>query len=117
MNPETVRAPEETEAAQIMSTTDEPTEGSELPKVTDASGSFNPEALQEATGSIASVPSFHAEEPHLLVQPLQSISPVDVIHGPEANPTQLPKEGDVSQGPKADLVQLPKEGTKMKSKK
>ena len=48
-NPETVRAPDETEAAlsevaRIVSATDKPAEGSELPKVTDASGSLNLEA-------------------------------------------------------------------------
>ena len=117
MNPETVRAPEETEAARIMSAINEQAEGSELPKVTNASGSFNPEAPQEAVGSIVDAPSSHIENPPFLVQPLQSISPVDVTRGPEANPAQLPKEGDASQGPGANLVQLSKEGTKTKSKK
>ncbi|XP_030940202.1 ensconsin-like [Quercus lobata] len=101
-NPETVRAPKETEVARIVSTIGEPAKGSKLPKVTDASGSFNPEA---------------PEDPPLLVQPLQSISPADVTRGPEANPAQLPMEGDASQGPETNLVQLSKEGTKTKSKK
>ena len=82
-NPKTVRALEETEAAQpkvarTVSTTNEPAEGSELPKVTDTSGSFNPEAPQEAVGSIVGIQDSHAEDPPLLVQPLQSISPTDV---------------------------------------
>ena len=116
-NPETMRAPEETEAALTVSTTNEPAERSELPKVIDASGSFNLKAPQEATRSIVGALSSHAEEPPLLVQPLQFISPADVTQSPKANPTQLPKERDASQGPKANLVQLSKEGTKIKSKK
>ena len=52
-----------------------------------------------------------------MIQPLQSISPIDVTQGPEANPAQLPKEGDVSQGLEANPIRLPKEGAKVKLKK
>ena len=48
---------------------------------------------QEAAESIVSAQASHAEEPALLVQPLQTIPPADVSKGPEANPAQLPKEG------------------------
>ena len=110
-NPETVRAPEETEAAQYEATwivfaTNEQAKGSELPKVTNASGSFNPEAPQEAAGSIVDVPGSHTEDPPLLVQPLQSISPADVTQGHEANPAQLPKV------PEPILFSFPRKGPK-----
>ena len=62
----------------------------------ETSGSSNPKAPQEAGGSIVSIQDSHAEEPPLLVQPLQPISLADVTQGSEANPAQLPKEGDVS---------------------
>ena len=82
-NPETVRAPKENEVAQpeaalTVSTTNEPAEGSELPKVTDTSGSFNPEAPQKVARSIVGAQDSHAEEPPLLVQPFQTIFPDDV---------------------------------------
>ena len=71
-NFETVSAPEEAEVAQpeaalTMSSTNEPAERGELPKVTERSGSSNPEAPQEAVGSIVSAQDSHAEEPPLLV--------------------------------------------------
>ena len=101
VNSETVSAPKEAEAARpeatlAMSTTNEPAEGGELPGVIETHGSLNPEVPQEAAGSIVSAKDSHAEEPPFLVQPLQTISPVDVSQGSRANPTQLPKEGDVS---------------------
>ena len=82
-NSEMVSAPEEAEAAQpkaalTVSPTNEPAEGAELLKVTKTSGSSNPEAPQEAARPIVSAQGSHAEEPPLLVQPLQSISPADV---------------------------------------
>lgn len=95
-NFEMVSVPEEAEAALTVSPTNEPAEGGELLKVTETSGSSNPEAPQEATGSIVNAQDSHAKEPPFLVQPLQSISPADVTQGFEANPAQLPKEGDVS---------------------
>ena len=85
--------------------------------MTEISGSSNPEAPQEAAGSIVSAQDSHAKEPPILVQPLQSISPADVTQGSEANPAQLPKEGDVSQDPEVNPVQPPKEGTRIKLKK
>ena len=83
-NSKTVSAPEEAEVAQpeaalIVSPANEPAKGGELPKETRTGGSSNPEAPQEATGSIVSAQGSHAEEPPLLVQPLQSISLADVI--------------------------------------
>ena len=100
-NSETVSAPEEAEAARpeaalAVPTTNEPAERGVLPVVTETRESSNHEAPQEAVRSIVSAQDSHAEEPPLLVQPLQSISLADVTQGPEANPAQLPKEGDVA---------------------
>jgi len=61
-----------------VSTPNEPAEGGELPGVTETHGSSNLEVPQEATGSKVSAKDFHAEEPPLSVQPLQTISPADV---------------------------------------
>ena len=105
------------EAAMTVSPANEPAKGGKLPKVIETGGSSNPEAPQEAIGSVVSTQDPHAEEPPLLIQPLQSISPADVTQGPEANPAQLPKEGDVSLGLEANPVRLPKEGAKIKLKK
>ena len=69
-NSETVSVPEEAEAALTVSPTNKPAEGGELLKVTETSGSSNPEAPQEAIGSIVNAQDSHAEEPPLLVQPL-----------------------------------------------
>ena len=76
-------APEEAEAARFeaalaVPTPDELVEGGKLPGVTKTRGSSNPEAPQEAVGSIVSAQVSHIEEPPLLVQPLQTISPDDV---------------------------------------
>ena len=95
---EAVSAPEEVEIARpeavlAISTLDKPTEGGELPGATETPGSSNPEAPQEVAKSIVSAQASHAEEPALLVQPLQTIPLADVSKGPEANPAQLPKEG------------------------
>ena len=97
VNSETVSAPKEAEAARpeatlAVSTTNEPAEGGELLGVTETRGSSNLDAPQEAVGSIVSAKDSHAEEPPLLVQPIQTISSANVTQGPEANPTQLPKE-------------------------
>ena len=71
-NFETVSAPEEAEAARpkvalTVPTTNELAEGGVLLVVTETRGSSNPEAPQEAIGSIVSAQDSHAEEPPLLV--------------------------------------------------
>ena len=101
VNFEIVSASEEVEvarleAALVVPTPNEPTEGGELLGVMETRGSSNPEAYQEAARSIVNAKDSYAEEPPLSVQPLQTISPADVLQGSKANPTQLPKEGDVS---------------------
>ena len=83
VNSKTVSALEEaevarSEAALAMSAPNEPTEGGELPGVTETRGSSNLEAPQEVAGSIVSAKDSHIEKPPFLVQPLQTISPADV---------------------------------------
>jgi len=74
--------PEEAETARpeatlAVTTPNEPAEGGELPGVTETHGSLNPEAPQEAAESTAGAQASHAKEPALLVQPLQTVPPVD----------------------------------------
>ena len=94
---ETVSAPEEAEttrpeSALAVPTLNRPAEGGELPGATETYGSMNPKAPQEAAESTVSAQASHAEEPTLLVQPLQTIPPTNVSKGPEVNPAQPPKE-------------------------
>ena len=81
------------EAALAVTTPNEPAEGGGLPGATEAHGSLNPEAPQEAAESTAGAQASHAEEPALLVQSLQIVPPADVSKGLEVTPAQLPKEG------------------------
>ena len=67
--------------------------------------------------SIVNAQIFDADEPALLVQPLQAIPLADVFEGLEANPAQPPQEGDVFQGPEANPAQPPQEVAKTKLKK
>ena len=74
-NSETASAPEEAEVAQpeaalTVSPTNETAKGGELPKMIEMGGSSNPEASQEAAGSVVSAQDPHIEEPPLLIQPL-----------------------------------------------
>ena len=95
------------EAAQFVPTPDEPAEGGEPHGVTETPEGLNLEVPQEAAKSTVSAQVSDAEEPTLLVQPLQTIPLADVSKGLEANPAQPPQEGDVSQGPKANPTQPP----------
>ena len=65
-----VSAPEEAEVALAVSTSDDLAEGGNLPGATEAHGSLNPEAPQEAAESIVSAQASHTEEQAFLVQPL-----------------------------------------------
>ena len=64
--------------------------------MTETPEGLNLEVPQEAAKSTVSAQVSDAEEPTLLVQPLQTIPLADVSKGLEANPAQLPQEGDVS---------------------
>ena len=87
---EAVSAPQEAEAAQFVLTPDEPTNGGELHGVTETPGGLNPEVPQEAAKSTVSAQVSDAEEPALLVQPLQAIPLADVSEGLEANLARPP---------------------------
>ena len=96
-----VSAPQEAEAAQpevaqFVLTPNEPTKGGELHGVMETPRGLNPEVPQEAAKSTVSAKVSDAEEPALLVQPLQAIPLANVSKGLEANPAQPPQEGDVS---------------------
>ena len=87
---EAVSAPQEAEAAQpevpqSVLTPDEPTKGGEFHGATKKPGGLNPEVPQKAAKSIVSVQVSDAEEPALLVRPLQAIPLADVSEGLEAN--------------------------------
>ncbi|XP_050255930.1 uncharacterized protein LOC126701666 [Quercus robur] len=66
----TVSAPQETEAAQLVLTPDEPTKGGELHGATKTPGGPNLDVSQEAAKSTVSAQVSDTEEAALLVQPL-----------------------------------------------
>ena len=72
-NSETVSAPKETEAAQLILTPDESTKGGEPHEAIETAGGLNLEMLQEATKSTVNAQTCDAEKLALLVQPLQAI--------------------------------------------
>ena len=97
-NSEAESAPEEAEiawleAALVVTTPDKPAEGGELLGATDTHGSLNPETPQEAAESTAGAQASHAEEPALLVQPLQTVPSADISKGPKVTSAQLSKKG------------------------
>ena len=59
----------------------------------ETSEGLNPEAPQKATESIAEAQAIHAEEPALLVEPLQIVPPNKGCKDLETTFTQLSKEG------------------------
>ena len=79
---------------------DELAKESEPFKVAEASESLNPEVLQRVAESTAEAQATHAEEPALLVKPLQAVPP-----------------GEGYKDLETTSIQLSKEGTKAKSKK
>ena len=117
-----VSAPKETEAAQpetaqLILTPEESTKGGEVHGATETPRGPNPEMPQEAAMSIVNAQIFDADEPALLVQPLQAIPLADVSEGLKTNPAWPPQEGDVSQSPEANPAQPPQEVAKTKLKK
>ena len=69
---------------------------------------MNPEMPTEGAEPTVSVQIPDAEEPAILVQPLQAIPLTEVPKSIETDPTQCSQEGDVSQGPEASPA-LPSE--------
>ena len=69
---------------------------------------MNPEMPKEGVEPTASALIPDAEEPAILVQPLQAIPLTEIPKSIETDPAQPSQEGDVSQGPKASPA-LPSE--------
>ncbi|XP_030945663.1 plectin-like [Quercus lobata] len=107
----------ESEAAQIIVTPGESTEGGEPHAATEAPGGLNPEMPKEAAEPTVSTQISSAEELAIFVQPLQAIPLTDVPQSTETNPAQPSQEGDVSQGPEAIPARPSQDVAKMKSKK
>ena len=90
--------PEEAEAAGLevaVATTapDEPAKESKPSGAAETSESLNPEVPQKATKSTTKAQATHAEEPALLVEPLQAVPPGEGCKDLETTSTQLFKEG------------------------
>ena len=102
----------QSEAAQIIVTPSEQSEGGEPHDTTEAPGGLNPEMPKEGAQISG------AEEPAIFVQPLQAIIPLtDVPKSTETDPAQPSQEGDASQGPEASPTRPSKDVAKTKSKK
>ena len=90
--------PEEVEAAGLevaVATTspDEPAKESEPSGAVETSEDLNLEVPQKAVGSTAEAWAIHAEEPALLVEPLQAVPFSEGYKDLETTSTQLSKEG------------------------
>ena len=107
----------ESEAAQIIVTPGEWTEGGEPHDATEAPGGLNPEMPQETAESTVNAQISGTEEPAIFVQPLQAIPLTDVPHGTEAVLAQPSQEEDVSQGSEANPARPSQDVAKTKLKK
>ena len=81
------------EAVVATTAPDEPARESELSGVVEISSGLSSEAPQKTVESIADAQAPHAEEPALLVEPLQTVPPGEGSKHPEIASTQLSKEG------------------------
>ena len=84
------------EAAQIIVPPSELIVGGEPYDVTEAPGGMNLEMPKEGAKPTVSAQIHDAEEPAILVQPLQAIPLIEVPKTIETEPTQPSQEGDVS---------------------
>ena len=112
-NSETMRDPQEasavqSEAAQIIVPSGESTDGGEPHDVIEAPGGMNPKMPKEVAEPTVEAQIPIAEEPSILVQPLQTIPLTEVPKSIETDPAQPFQEGDVSQSPEASPA-LPSE--------
>ena len=80
--------------------------------MTETPGGLNLEVPQEAAKSTVSAQVSDAEEPALLVQPLQAIPLADVSEGLKANPARPPKKGMSFRIPRLILLSLPRKWPK-----
>ena len=81
------------EAAVVTIAPDEPARESELFGVVEISSGLSSEAPQKTVESTADAQAPHAEEPALLVEPLQTVPPGEGSKDLEIASTQLAKEG------------------------
>ena len=107
----------ESEAAQIIVTPGESTEGGEPHAATEAPEGLNPKMPQEVASSTISAQISCAKKPAIFVQPLQAIPLTDVSQGTEADPAKPSQEGDVPQGSEANPAQPSQDVAQMKLKK
>ena len=96
------------EAAQIGVPPDKLLEGEEPYDAIEAPGGMNPEMPKEVAEPTVGAQIPVAEEPAILIQPLQVIPLTEVPKSIETDPAQPSQEGDVSLGPETSPA-LPSE--------
>ena len=96
------------EAAQIIVTPSESTEGGEFHAAKEAPRGLNLEMPQEVTPSTVSAQISCAQKPTIFVQPLQVIPLTDVPQGTEAGLAKPSQKGDVSKAQRLIPLSLPK---------
>ena len=94
----------QSEAAQVGASPGEPFKGGELHEVIEVPERMDPEVPKEDTEPMINAQIPDAEEPAILVQPLQAIPLVVVPKSTNIDPTQSAPEGTVLQGIEADPV-------------
>ena len=107
----------QSKAAQIIVPLGESIEGGEPHDATEAPGGMNPEMPKEVAEPTVGAQITVAEEPVILVQPLQAIPLTEVPKSIETDPAQPSQEGDASQGPKASPALPSEDVDKMTLKK
>ena len=110
---EAMSAPQEaeaaqSEAAQIIVTPSESTEGGEFHAAKEAPRGLNLEMPQEVAPSTVNAQISCAEKPTIFVQPLQVIPLTDVPQGTEAGLAKPSQKGDVSKAQRLIPLSLPK---------
>ncbi|XP_050247900.1 uncharacterized protein LOC126695263 [Quercus robur] len=91
----------QSEDAKIIVSPNESMEGGEPHDAMEAPGGMNPEMPKEGAEPTVSAQIPDAEEPAILVQPLQAIPLTEVPKSIETDFAQPSQEGDASQGPEA----------------
>ena len=107
----------QSEAAQIIVPPGESLEGGEPHDAMEAPRGMNPEMPKESVEPTVRAQIPDAEEPAILVQPLQAIPLTEVPQSIETDPAQPSQEGDVSQGPEASPALPSEDVDKTTSKK
>ena len=107
----------QSEAAQIIVPSGELIEGGEHYDATEAPGGMNLEMPKEGAKPTVSTQIPDAEEPAILIQPLQAIPLTEIPKSIETDPAQPSQEGDISQGPEASPALPSEDVDKMTLKK